>query len=222
MKRKLVYSFIALLVVGFTAEKSFAELGGQVFYRFGYAKLSDNRGGEVFTDTLNGASAVTGVTASNDDDAGWAISAGLDVPLTKLGGATLLGEVMVEYARFSDKKVVQTTNALLVLDGAATLKTEEVTVSELQVAVAPKIRFEAMNGKVRPWIIPAGLAFLVNSPPSNDTTYLSIGYHVGAGVEYRVVDLLSVGVDGRYTFASNDADTETSYGTVSLYVGINF
>lgn len=149
-----------------------------------------------------------------------AIAAGLDIPLTKLFGNTLLGEVMVEYAKFSDKKVLQTTSGLLYLDGVAPAKTSEVTVSELNVVVAPKYRFEL--GKVRPWIIPIGLAFMVNSPPSDDTTYLDIGYHAGVGVEYMLTDLLSLGVDYRGTFAAQHPNTDATYSSYGAYVGINF
>jgi len=191
---------------------SFAESGGQVFYRIGSAHLAKDRGDEVFTDTLDGL----GSDGTNNGTSGLDIGAGLDIPLTKILDNTLLGEVFLDYAKFSDKQVVQTTSALT----SPSPGTSHVVVSELAVVVAPKYRFEF--GKLRLWIIPIGLAFLVNSPPSNDTTYLDYGAHFGAGVEYRLVDLISLGVDYRLTIGSGQSHTQNDYGSVGGYVGINF
>ncbi len=211
MAKRLLCAVVSIFILSIFSVPAGAELGGQVFYRYSIPNLSDNRGGEVFTDTL-------GAAGLNSDDGEWAVAAGLDLPLaTGLGPGTLLGEIMVEYARFAAKRVRQTTSALL-----GGTDNSNVTVSELMVLVAPKYRLEYMDGKLRPWIIPAGLAFLVNSPPSDDTTYLDIGYHMGVGVEYRLTELLSTGVDYRYTIASGEPDIKTSYSTLGLYLGINF
>ncbi|MBI5903376.1 MAG: hypothetical protein HZB84_07850 [Deltaproteobacteria bacterium] len=59
-------------------ENSFAEMGGQVFYRYGIAGLKDDRGGEVFTDTLNYLK-----EGQNNGTRGWNVSAGLALPLLK-------------------------------------------------------------------------------------------------------------------------------------------
>ena len=216
--KRLISIVVMVAVTLLMVELSFAGLGGQVFYKYGTASLKDNRGEQAFTDTY-------GLSGKNDDDSGNAIGAGLDVPLTKLFGNTLLGEVMVDYAKFSDKKVLQTASVLKdeavnTAEDGAQYETSNVTVSELNVVVAPKYRFEL--GKIRPWIIPAGLAFMVNSPPSNDTTYLDIGYHYGAGVEYMLNELLSLGVDYRNTIASGDPGIKATYSTFGAYVGINF
>ncbi|MBW7957053.1 MAG: outer membrane beta-barrel protein [Deltaproteobacteria bacterium] len=217
----LITPFIAILLftVLSASSVSAAELLNQVFFRFGKARLSDDRGGEVFTDTLN----VFG-EGRNDGTSGTSISAGLDLALARdFGPGTLLGEIMLDYSRFSEKRVTQTTTTLLELDGVGTHNTKEVTVSELIVAIAPKYRFDRIgSGKVRPWIIPAGIAFMVNSPPSDDTTYLDIGYHLGAGIEYVINGLLSVGADFRHTIASGDPGIKASYSTAAVYLGINF
>ena len=201
-----------------------AEMGGQVFYRFGSASLRDDRGGEAFTDTL-------GLGGKNNGKGSYAIGAGLDIPLASLFGNTLLGEVMVEYAKFSDKEVLQMPSVVVndvlncgneeLTDGTCPSgSTSKVVVSSLAVVIAPKYRFEV--GNFRPWIIPIGLAFLVNSPPSNDATYLDFGPHFGAGVEYRLIDLLSVGIDYRLNLGSGQSRTKTDYSTFGGYVGINF
>lgn len=211
MKKTLFLLFAALLVAVFATE-SFAETGGQVFFRYGLSNLKQDRGNQVFTDT-------NGTAGINDDSSGWNISAGLDTALIrKLGPGSVIGEIMLDYARFSKKQVRQTTSALL-----AGTNNSEVTVSEFMAVVAPKYRFDGIaGGKIRPWIIPIGLAFMVNSPPSNDTNYLDIGYHLGAGVEYMVLDELSIGVDYRYTISSGEPNLKSTFGTLDLYVGINF
>lgn len=192
-------------------EAGHAETGGQVFFGFGASFLNDNRGGQVFTDT-------GGAAGLNDDDTGWAVTAGLDTALVRrLGPGDLVGEILLNYAHFSGNEVRQTTSALL-----GGTNNSEVKVAELMVLVAPKYRLEFLDGMIRPWIIPAGLAFLVNSPPSNDSTYLDIGYSLGLGVEFRPFSLLSIGVDGRYTFSLEEPNFSASFGTVNGYVGVNF
>lgn len=194
------------------AQLALAEMGGQVFYHYGMSSLNKDRGGQVFTDT--GAA-----TTRNDDKSGFNIGAGLDLPLVKdMGPGDLMGQIMVDYSRYSQKLVTQATSALL---GAPVAK--EVTVSSLNVLIAPKYRFAGfMDGKLVPWIIPAGLSFLVNSPPSNNTTYLDLGYHVGAGMEYKVISELSLGLAYRATFSTREIDIDTSYSSFDIYAGINF
>lgn len=207
-----VLVFAILLTSVLSAGTGFAETGGQVFFRYGMSSLKNDRGKQVFTDTL-------GTDGINNDKSGWNVSAGLDTALIrKLGPGDVIGEIMLDYSRYSQKQVRQTTSALL----GGTNNTE-VTVSSLEVVVAPKYRFDGIaGGKIRPWVIPAGLAFMVNSPPSNDSTYLDIGYHMGAGVEYMVLDILSVGVDYRYTIASGEPNFKGNHSTASVYLGINF
>lgn len=189
---------------------AFAESGGQVFFRYGFSYLKDDRGTQVFTDT-------NGAAGKNNDNSGWNVSAGLDTALIrKLGPGDVIGEIMLDYSRFSKKQVRQTTSALL---GGTT--NTEVTVSEFIAVVAPKYRLDSF-GKIRPWVIPVGLAFMVNSPPSDDTTYLDIGLHTGVGVEYVLSDILSIGVDYRRTFASGEPNFKSTYSNASLYMGINF
>ncbi|MCB0220096.1 MAG: outer membrane beta-barrel protein [Chrysiogenetes bacterium] len=189
----------------------------QVFFRFAYSRLNDNRAGEVFTDTLTGV---------NSNEGGGSIGAGLDLALTdpdQLGGNVLLGEIFLNYSRFSDKRVAQASSAIVTGLGGGTVTPAltKVSVSELNVTVAPKLRLDSM-GPIRPWVIPVGLAFLVNSPPSNNTSYLDVGLHFGAGVEYVLVDQLSIGADFRYTHGLEHSDTHTRYFSTGGYVGINF
>jgi hypothetical protein len=184
----------------------------QVFFRGAYSLLTKDRGGEVFTDT-------GGAGALNDDKGGFSIAAGLNLALTDpadMRGLVLLGEVFVEYSRFSKKDVVQATSALL---GAPT--TSDVHVTELNVTIAPMLRYDGWK-VVRPFFIPVGLAFLVNSPPSNDTTYLDVGLHFAGGLDFVLIDEISLGVDVRYTYAFDQSNTGNSYLSVGGYAGINF
>ncbi len=215
MKKIVSVLAVALFAIMGTGKAHAEPLGGQVFYSIGGAWLEHGRGGQVFTDT-------NGLSGKNDGTSGYDLSAGFDIPLVKQAGpGTVLGEFMVDYSRFSGKKVLQTTSVLGLPGVPAT--TENITVSELSVVFAPKYRFEGiMGGRLRPWIIPAGVAFLINSPPSNNTTYVDIGYHVAAGVEYMLLDQLSVGVDYRYTIASGEPGLKSNYSVAQLYFGINF
>ena len=71
-------------------------------------------------------------------------------------------------------------------------------------------------------VLTAGLAFLVNSPPSNTTNYLDIGYHAGAGAEYMIVKELSLGIDYRYTMGVGDPQLKVKYSSFGANIGINF
>jgi opacity protein-like surface antigen len=206
MKQLSVLTLLALL-----SSNAFAD--GQVFYRYGLSHLSSDRGGQIFTDT--GAA-----NGKNDDKNGHGLGAGLDLKMMNcpmFPQNSLVGEIFVDYNRFSKKNVA---NAIDVVVSSDT-KQQAVSVSELAVVIAPKYRFDGF-GKVRPWIIPAGLAFMVNSPPSNTTNYLDIGYHAGAGVEYMIVKELSLGLDYRYTMGSGDPQLKVKYSSFGANLGINF
>lgn len=132
------------------------------------------------------------------------------------GNFTLVGQVDMEYSRFSKKAVTQATSALL---GAAA--TSNVDVGLLNVSMNPKLRCDSL-GRWRPYVQPIGLAFLVNSPASDDTTYLDIGLNFGAGLDIKLVERISLGLDVRYTQAMNLSATHNSYLSAGAHVGINF
>jgi len=183
----------------------------QVFFRGAFSHLMNSRAGEVFTDTGTGG---------NNGKNGYSLAAGIDLALTKQAQVfdhlTLLGQVFMEYARHSRKNVLQTSSALL-----AGTNQSPVEVSEMNVTIAPKIRLDSL-GRIRPFIIPLGMTWLVNSPPSNDATYLDFGLPFAAGVDVVVIEQLSLGVDFRYTYALNHSNTENSYYTLGGYAAVNF
>lgn len=186
---------------------------GQVFYRYGINTLHGDRGGQTFTDTK-------GTTTKNNDKSGMSLGAGLDLKLMNCPlkeSNSLFGEIFIDYNRFSQKNV---TNAIGTVAGVSPSKSK-VTVSQLGVIVAPKYQFGGL-GNFKPWIIPAGLAFMVTSPPTDTTSYLDVGYHAGAGVEYTLHKLISVGVDVRHTVGSGEPQYVARYTSYAGYLGINF
>jgi len=212
MKKLMTFAFAALI-----SASAFAD--GQVFYRYSFSSLNTDRGGQIFTDTL-------GTAGRNDDKSGHGLGAGLDLSLMQcplFANNSVAGEIFVDYNRFSKANV---NNAIQYVvtglgGGTPTVVKQKVAVSELAVIVAPKYRIGGL-GKLRPWVIPVGLAFLVNNPPSNTTSYLDVGYHAGVGAEYEVVKQLSVGVDYRYTVGSGDPGLKVKYGSLGTYLAINF
>jgi len=97
-----------------------------------------------------------------------------------------------------------------------------VTVSQLTLTAAPKIKF--MKGsKFRPWIIPIGLGLHVISPPSNGVTVLNPGMMFGAGAEYAVWKDIKLGTDVRYHLTGRSVDGVNTDGlTAGGYLGIGF
>jgi len=190
------------------------------------------RGG--FTHAMNrrkGSSIRSSVVAPGGDRAdkdGFYVGAGLDWNLTDdvwgiLPRTSVFAELMFEYKEFSNKvqgnAVLSTSPSALVAPGG---NPRNVTVSQFTLSAAPKIKF--MEGsKVRPWIIPAGLAIHVVSPTSESVTYLSPGIMFGAGVDYNIWKDFYVGIDGRYNLTSGDTDGVKVDGmTAGAYLGIGF
>lgn len=190
------------------------ETGNMVFFRGGWAGLTNDRSNEVFTD-------VFGASGANDQNTGYYVGAGLDLVLSRnvwdlLPGTWVLGEIGVEFKRWNSEKVTQAVPTV-----AGIPSTEKVQLTMLTVNVAPKIMF--MEGsRIRPWIIPVGLDFHVISPPSNDTTVLDIGVQFAVGAQVRVWKALHLGVDGRFHLATGQTDTTNNFGTAGAYLGIAF
>ena len=209
----IIGCMIAGLLAGM-ASSAFAK-GNQVFFRGGGAFLSEDRGGQVFTDT-------GGATGTfNNEDSGFYVGGGVELVLSNnvwgfLPKTSVLGEIGVEYRRFDSNRVIQATSALL---GAAA--STKVQLTMLNVSVSPKIKFNE-GSRLRPWIIPVGLDFIVISPPSNDTTYLDVGVQFAGGLEYNIYGPFNVGADVRYHLSARHTDTNNDVTTVGVYVGIDF
>jgi hypothetical protein len=208
----IIGCMIAGLLAGM-ASSAFAK-GNQVFFRGGGAFLSEDRGGQVFTDT-------GGADTFNNEDSGFYVGGGVELVLSNnvwgfLPKTSVLGEIGVEYRRFDSNRVIQATSALL---GAPA--STKVQLTMLNVSVSPKIKFNE-GSRLRPWIIPVGLDFIVISPPSNDTTYLDVGVQFAGGLEYNIYGPFNVGADVRYHLSARHTDTNNDVTTVGVYVGIDF
>ena len=198
------------------------ETGNMVSFRGGWAGMTSDRAGEVFTD-------VFGLTTRNDGQSGYYVGGALDLVLSKdvwgmLAKTWALGEIGVEFKRLGSNTVtvaVPSTCSLTVPPVCPGVRTGKVEITMLTVDIAPKIKF--MEGsRLRPWIIPIGLDFHVISPPSNATTVLDIGVQFGAGLEYRLYKAFHLGLDGRFHLASGQTQTTNNFGTAGVYVGIAF
>ncbi|NOT13136.1 MAG: porin family protein [Methylococcaceae bacterium] len=97
-----------------------------------------------------------------------------------------------------------------------------VTVTQITITASPKIKFMA-DSKFRPWLIPAGFALHVISPPSNGVTVTAPGIMFAAGADYNIWKSLYVGVDARYHMVSNTvADVQLDGMEAGGYVGFGF
>lgn len=140
---------------------------------------------------------------------GFSLAFGADLPIVKdpLFGNTWLGELALNFGQFTDSN--------------------NWTVNELALIGAPKYRIEL--GKLRPWIIPVGMEFLVGRGESlvGSRPYggsdLNMGIPFGAGLDYMLTHSVSIGLDWRYNLnLSPSAINFGSFMTYGAYLGFNF
>ncbi len=193
-----------------------------VFFRGGFAHNDRTRNGV----SIQSAVAPVGAQDQAGKDA-WYVGAGFDFNLTDdvwgmLPGTSIFAELMFEYKQFSNSVLGNAlANAPTQLAGGA-LNPRKVTVSQFTLTASPKIKF--MEGqRFRPWIIPAGLALHVISPPSESITVLQPGVMFGVGADYNIWKAVYVGADARYQLAGGKLDGVNVSGfTAGGYVGIGF
>jgi hypothetical protein len=97
-----------------------------------------------------------------------------------------------------------------------------VTVTQFTLSASPKIKF--MEGSdFRPWVIPAGFAFHVISPPSDGVTVSTVGVQFAVGADYKIWKDIYAGGDFRYHLTSNATDGVNVDGmTAGGYVSLGF
>ncbi len=209
--------------------QSFASGTGQaqnknhrIFFRGGWARANEQHNGVSIASRV----APVGAQQQGDRDA-WYIGAGIDFSLTNdvwglMPRTEVLAEVMFEYKNFSTGVAGGAlANEPTQLAGGA-LNPRGVTVSQFTLTAAPKIKF--MEGsKFRPWIIPAGLAIHVISPPSESITVLDPGVMFGGGVEYNLWKDIYIGADARYHLTVGTTDGAKIDGmTAGGYLSMGF
>lgn len=195
-----------------------------LFFRGGYARSDETRNGV----SIESRVAPVGAQERADRDA-WYVGAGFDFQLTKntwglIPKTEIDAELMFEYKQYGHGVPGSAlANEPTQLAGGA-LNPRGVTVSQFTLSAAPKIKFNHFaEYKLRPWIIPAGLAIHVISPPSESITVLDPGIMFAGGLEYNIWKDFFIGADARYQLIAGSLDG-TKFGglTVGGYMGIGF
>ena len=193
-----------------------------LFFRGGYTHANQGRNGS----SIQSAVVPIGAQESSNQN-GWYVGAGVEFGLTNdlwglMDKTDVSGEIMFEYKQFGGKLQGNAlANEPSQLAGGA-LNPRGVTISQFTLTAAPKIKF-LEGSRIRPWIIPAGLAIHVISPTSESVTYLSPGVMFGAGVDYKLWKDIYIGIDGRYHLTAGKADGVRIDGlTAGGYVGMGF
>lgn len=208
-----------------------------VYFRGGYASLSNNRNNELLT-TNSTLSSISQVPADNGNGNGWYVGAGLDFRATDdLWGATDLvaldAELMFQYMNYGEGTNGYASQQVSSIVGAPVRVRNQIT--QLTLAASPKLKFNLLENNLRPWIIPFGLALNIVSPPSSGVTVLNPGLMLGTGIEYRLWKDIWLGTDFRYQFTGGDLNYKVNYGDTTLlqstptqgltaggYIGIGF
>lgn len=180
-------------------EKSGERPKSLLFFRGGYTSMAHPRNNELL---LQNQLLNPGIQNGNTGE-GWYVGAGFDHRLTDdTWGMTDVmavdGEVMFQYMNFGTS-----ANALVGNYTGGAIQVEN-QLTQFTLAASPKLKFNLLDGDLRPWIIPFGLSINVISPPSSGVTVLNPGLMLGTGLEYRIWENLWAGADFRYNFTGND------------------
>lgn len=186
-----------------------------LFFRGGYTSMAHPRNNELL---LQNALLNPGIQNGNTGE-GWYVGAGFDHTLSDdLWGltdmASLDGEVMFQYMNFGTSANALVGNYTTNVVGA-TINVEN-QLTQFTLAASPKIKFNLLDGNLRPWIIPFGLSINVISPPSSGVTVLNPGLMLGTGIEYRIWENLWAGADFRYNFTGNDLNYKGNLNGVTI------
>lgn len=204
-----------------------------VFFRGGFAALTSNRNNELLTNNN-----ILFPTGANGNGNGWYVGAGMDFRATDdLWGLTDLvaldAELKFDYMNYGTTQNAFASSVVSTTVGSPIAVRNQIT--QFMLSASPKLKFNLLEGDLRPWLIPFGLAINVVSPPSSGITVLNPGLMLGTGIEYRVWKELWVGTDFRYQFTGGDLNYKTNVGNLTLlqqtptqgltaggYIGIGF
>ncbi|PSJ17802.1 hypothetical protein [Nitrosomonas supralitoralis] len=204
--------------------ESMSEKRIMLFFRGGYARSDAHRNGV----SIESRVAPVGAQEQADRHA-WYTGAGFDFQLTKdtwgfIPKTEIDAELMFEYKQFGHGiQGNALANEPTQLAGGA-YNSRGVTVNQFTLTASPKIKFNHFaHYKIRPWIIPAGLAIHVVSPPTESITVLEPSIMFAGGVEYNIWKDFFIGADARYQFVTGSLDgTKIGGMSVGGYVGIGF
>lgn len=192
--------------------------GGQVFFKGGFVRMDHPRSNSLLT-----------AQSDSGDKDGWQVGGGLDLPLTTIFNSTLLGEIYVEYIQTQKTKGDSPAQVEGPTAPDKHLAEKRGLENILTVGIAPKFRFDNLGSirpwlaPYRPWIIPVGLTFNVNTPVNKAITNISVGGVSGFGAERLFWNnRVSLGVDFRYYWGPDIPDENLRHFTTGGYVGINF
>ena len=203
MKKSLgIIAGIVIIMSFMSVGQCFAKLGGQVFFRGSWAALSTDRDEDAF---------MGGSENCNNKD-GWGTAAGLHLPLAvdPFLKNDIMGEIMLSYYKFGSDEGDAANNMFTALIGPRYR-------IHLGKEGTPIHRFQPFIG--------VGMLFGVISPPSNDVNYLDIGVQPSIGIDYTLPcmdDLMSIGMDYRYSFFAHDVGRDEDFQSAGVYLGINF
>jgi len=204
-----------------------------IFFRGGYLRQDDNRGGTLDPTNLGSLFNSNGLTTGViGNQSAWYFGAGFDFHLNDdlfglMQNTDLLAELMFDYKELgkgaSNGLSPQETAVLKTLGvSLPAANTKAATVNQFTLAASPKVKF--FKGQAfRPWLIPVGFEVNVVSPPSNAITVLNPGFQSGIGADYKIWNNLYVGADARYHYSTGTIDGINTNGiTAGGYVGIGF
>lgn len=199
-----------------------------LFFRGGYARQNNDRGGTLDPTSLGAANNRDGlIVGSISDKDAWYFGAGFDFNLTNdvwgvMHDTEVDGELVIDYVELAKGQ----PNGLSAQEAGAVglppANSELATVNILRLSASPKIKF-MKHSKFRPWLIPVGFEISVVSPPSDAITVTAPGMQFGAGMDYRLWKQIFIGADARYHYAPGNVDGISINGvTAGGYIGIGF
>ena len=155
-------------------------------------------------------------TAANDSVNGVAVDGGTGT------GAVVAADVLSSGPVCNGRENATLSTSTAAGAGPYGSCSNSVTVTQFTLSASPKIKF--MEGSdFRPWVIPAGFAFHVISPPSDGVTVSTVGVQFAVGADYKVWKDIYVGSDIRYHLTSNATDGVNIDGmTAGGYVSLGF
>ena len=191
-----------------------------VFFRGGYARADDQRGTGTLNGNFSNQDLLAGITTRPGQDA-WYFGAGFDWGINNdlfglMDKTQVLAELNLEYKQYAGSNMqsglVSNVHSL----------PSKVTVNQLNISAAPKVKF-LKGSAFRPWLIPVGFDLTIISPPSGAVTVLNPGMVFGLGADYKVWKDIYLGTDVRYHLAPGSIDGVNTNGvTAGGYVGLGF